>query len=312
MNTRVVGMPSPGFFWNGARLGQAPPVPGISPSSESVADLSTPVSAAQWEALPWTQNDAKAAFGVANLLWTVREKIAFSAVTFQAMVADPSLLGTIQKLPDGAAFFGATNVLIGLSKQLSLPNLMSSVRNLLIALETRVFPQNFSIGVQGRRPVFRGPNWPTPNILDYVDVKPQAGLKDILDFGDLSKTHLAGDVAALRAAADGASGIQAPVLAFIVKFASWVAGALLDAQVASYPPLSRIAQAVNPILSSPDLEKAVQAKDPQKAQPILANLKESRKIWASGGSKAVIWVAIGAGAIALGFLGSWILSPSKK
>ena len=314
---------SPAFLGAGRPLlGQVPALPAILPQAESVQDIPQAVSADQWAAQPWTKDEAEAAFNVANLLWTVREKVAFSAVTFQKLVADPTLLGAVVKTPEGAAFVDVVSTLIRLSKQLSLPNLMSSVRNLLIALEVRVLLPKFGVGVQGRRAIFRGPDWPKPNILDYTDIKPGQGAKEILDFGDLSSTALSTDVKALRASVEKADEIApgvslsgpalAPIAVFLIKFAAWVVGALLVGRVVIYPIVSKIAEIVNPVIGNPDLLKIIQGMEPQKAQAMLINLSQNQKIWADAGVKIAMWIAIGLGALAVGWVATTVISSASK
>lgn len=272
----------------------------------AVRDIPRAMSQSDWERQTWTKEGAMAAYAVAALLWAVREKIAFSAVLFQKLVADPRTLGVINRDPKGALFIDATDTLIGLSQQLSLPNLMSSVRNLITAMEVGILPKSFGVEVRALVPLFRGPNQPKPNVLDCTKTgrtgPPGVGM-EILDLGDLCGPILS----------------DAKKLESVVRQASNIAGlpapltnVLFLPDVVKHRTVSEIADAVGPMVESADLRKAIEGigtTDP-KTRELLENLPIAQKVWAAKRIGTLGWIAIGAGALAAAWLVTSVISAA--
>lgn len=294
--------------WRPASLGQqAPSVPAINLASDTLQDIPQVVSQNQWASQKWSKDDAIATFNVANLLWSVREKIAFSATLFQRLVADPRTLGVINTTDPDSGFPQATASLISLAQQLSHPNMMSSIRNLLTALEINVLPA-FGVGVRGFRPLF---NVRTKQ-LDQVKTDTSLGKSEVIDFGDLYKTSLTNDVKALQVVTQDAAQFAPeiklgalPALATLAITAGiWVVTILIIGRGAAIPTIEAFAKIFNPITSNPELLKLLEQMrqtDPVAAAKMLNDLSKAGDVWAKGVDIAM-WVAIGIGSVALAWI----------
>lgn len=294
--------------WRPASMGQAAAsVPAINLASDTLQDIPQVISQNQWAAQTWTKQDAIATWNVANLLWSVREKIAFSATLFQQLVADPRSLGIINAAEPDGSFTKATSSLILLAKQLSQPNMMASIRNLLTALEINVLP-SFGVGVVGFRPLF---NVRTKQ-LDRVKVDISFGKSEVIDFGDLFATSLTNDVNALQVAAQDASQFAPeirlgalPALAVLaITAAIWVTSILVVGRSVVIPTIGEFAKIFNPIASNPELMKSLEElrqRDPAAATDMLNRMMKAQDVW----TKAIdiaMWVAIAVGSIAVAWI----------
>jgi hypothetical protein len=274
-----------------------------------VQDLQAVVSIDQWAAQTWTKDGAIATYNVANLLWTIREKVAFSALAFKDLVSDPRILGTLQRTEDGRKFIEASNAVGRWSKQLSQPNLMSSVRNRLSAMEINIFPK-FGVSVKGFRPLLSGNK--------LTSVRAETTLRpEVIDFGNLYDTPIESDVNALQAATEDAEaiapeikvtmGIAIPVLAvFLIKAAVVIGGALLIGHTLILPGVEKIAQAIKPTFTDPEALRQIdeiRKTDPKKATEMMDRLTKTKQFWEAA-TDIVKWVAIGVGTLAV----AWILS----
>lgn len=306
------------------RLGQQ--LPPITAETTVLKDLSAPISADQWAAQAWTKEQAIATFNVANLLWSIREKIAFSAVFFRDLVADPRTLATINSSGNSGEFISVTNELAKISQMLSLPNLMASVRNILEALEIRILPK-FGVGVRGKRPLLRGPNSPMPNILDCITTDTSGGKSEVIDFGDLCNTSVLADLDALQVstrsveeiapeiklsgATLGAPIVIAPIVIFLIKAAAWIGGILLVGKVVALPSLDKVGEIADKFMANPAMLDAIKGiTDPVKRAELIERYLKGQTLWQSI-EKTAMWVAIALGAIAAAAIVYAIVKPSS-
>lgn len=309
------------------RLGQqTSPIP---TEANLLQDMAKVVSSDEWAtAQTWTKEGAIAAFNVANLLWTIREKIAFSAVFFSNLVSDPRFLAVMNRSEEGADFVKATNALSKVSQMLSLPKFMSSVRNLLDALEIRILPK-FGVEVRGMRPIFRGPNYAKPNILDCTRVGREGPMvaKEILDFGDLCNSSAVTDLEALQVATRTAEEIAPEIrvgmpalgnpipliVSFVIGVAAVVGGTILVGKMVALPAIDKVAAIADKFLANPailDLIKEIQKTDPKKAAELFENYQKGQTVWQSL-EKTAMWTAIAVGAIAVAAIVYAIVKPSS-
>ena len=308
------------------RLGQQTP---SAPAGIPLQDLTMPTTSDQWAAQAWSKEEATAAYNVMSLLWTIREKIAFSAVLFKDLASDPRFLAVINASNNGPDFLRMTSATVSLSQALSLPNLMSSVRNLIDALEIRIFPK-FGIGVRGYRPIFRGPNDVKPNILECSKIDTTQGKKEIIDFGDLCKTDILSDLNALQVATKSAQEIAPeiklgdmslgnpipPLVVFLIQAAVIIGGILGVGYVLGnnvlLPALDKIHAIVQEFTANPAMLNAIneyRKTNPEKGAELLARYMEGQNIWQNI-SKTVMWTAIGVGALAVAAIIYMVTRPS--
>ena len=274
----------------------------LSQAGMAVKDIAQPASQRDWAGRQWTKESAVAAYRVASLLWAVREKVAFSTVFFQKLIADPRTLGVINKDPDGAVFIDTVNTaLIPLSRQFSIPNLMSSVRNLLAALEVNVLPQ-LGVSVRGMVPIFRGEDFPgRPNSLDCSQVAGNASARETVDMGDLCASAILADSKALGSEAQKAAQMLVPP-----PFAN----VLFLPDVVKPETVSETSGKISPVLKNPDLAKTIQGMDNRQ---LMDNLPVAQKLWKTGVHIGTLgWIAIGAGALGAAWLVASLIPPSPS
>lgn len=282
------------------------------PPAKSIPDLPSVVAQVDWQNLPWAKDVALASYNIALLLWTIREKIAFSAYYSRLLLVDPRTFRALNDNPKRTGFVAATNELIALSEQMSIPNFMSSVRNLTQGMEVFILPKNFGVEVRGTLPFLRD-GISGVNILDCVRIGKtgplQAPFIQILDFGDLCQTSMVSDLGALKAGiGNQATGFQAS-LAYMDAFGLWTVASLLTGDNPAYPPAETIGDTMSDVLSDPNLGKAIDeiaASDPGKGKDLKDGLANMQKIW-KGKSSILKWVAIGAGVVAV-VAGVWVIS----
>jgi len=296
------------------RLGQA--IPTIDPAARNVKDIPNAVSQGEWEGMPWERDSAIASLKIANLLWAIREKVAYSAYALRQFLSDPRTLAAINTNPRRDDFVDAANSLIALGEQLSLPNFMSSVRNLINALEINILPKKFAVEVRGIMPFLR-----PDNTLDCVRTGSQGpiqtGMTEILDFGDLCSSSIASDVDQLETAVQNPGTRLSSVIVFMDQFGSWLTGGLKKAKLVDYPPTSKIADEINVVLDDSVFGRVlqtIQTTDVAKAKLFIDSVGQVKRIWAQATSM-LKWAAIGGGILLVGGLlsvvsGMWTAKPA--
>ncbi len=294
--TRLVATKAP------RRLAQA--------ETDLIQDLTQVVSVPEWAAQSWTKETALVTFNVANLLKSIQAKVAYSAIVFRDIVADPRFTVMLQGTPEGQEFITAANATARWTEQLSKPNLMGSLANLQTALEINVLPR-FGVGVTGWRPMFRGSRFDTVR----VDTT-ERGRPETVDFGNLATSSLKSDAEALEVVSRKAESLDRtgpvslgaipPLIVFVIKAAIVIGGALLVGRSVLLPSLDKISDMVKPTYLDPkilEIIEGIRATDPQKADEMLNNLLKTRQFWESAVDVAK-WVAVGVGTLAV----AWILS----
>ncbi len=278
--------------------------------TDLIQDLTQVVSVPEWAVQTWTKETALVTFNVANLLKSIQAKVAYSAIVFRDIVADPRFTVMLQGTPEGQDFITAANATARWSEQLSKPNLMGSLANLQTALEINVLPR-FGVGVTGWRPMFRGSRFDTVR----VDTT-ERGRPETVDFGNLATSSLKSDAEALEVVSRKAESLDRtgpvslgaipPLIVFVIKAAIVIGGALLVGRTVLLPSLDKISDMVKPTYLDPkilEIIEGIRATDPQKADEMLNNLLKTRQFWESAVDVAK-WVAVGVGTLAV----AWILS----
>lgn len=305
----IVSRYRPAAFRSTFTLGQEPEAPG-----DVIQDLDRVVSQSEWDRMTWTKEEAIATFNVVNLLKSIRDKVAYSAVVFREVVADPRLTGALQATEKGRQFISAANATGRWAQQLSKPNFLASLTSLQAALEINVLPR-FGVAVVGTRPLFRGAT------IDAVKVDTSHGrgdLPEVVNFGNLAVSPLTSDLNALEAATREAETyapeIKAtmgnpplPVLAvFIIKAAVVIGGALAVGYGVILPGLDKIAAMVKPTYADPavlEVIEKIRETDPEKAAEMMRKLTETKQFWESAVDVAK-WIAVGIGTLAA----AWVLA----
>ena len=278
--------------------------------TDLIQDLTQVVSVPEWAVQTWTKETALVTFNVANLLKSIQAKVAYSAIVFRDIVADPRFTVMLQGTPEGQEFITAANATARWTEQLSKPNLMGSLANLQTALEINVLPR-FGVGVTGWRPMFRGSRFDTVR----VDTT-ERGRPETVDFGNLATSSLKSDAEALEVVSRKAESLDRtgpvslgaipPLIVFVIKAAIVIGGALLVGRSVLLPSLDKISDMVKPTYLDPkilEIIEGIRATDPQKADEMLNNLLKTRQFWESAVDVAK-WVAVGVGTLAV----AWILS----
>ena len=258
-------------------------------------DLSFAMSQKDWAEIQWTKPQAILAYTIANLIWTIHEKVGFSAMFLQSLVADPRTLGSINASLGGSDLIQDADALGRLSSQLNLPNTMSSLRNLINAMEVNVLP-SFGVEARGMRPLLKGA---TLDCVRTGNVASSGKASEILDFGNLCETSISEDLEKLSEAMRGMPAKFVPQADVVERtLANIVLGALVEGKSDS-PKADVIVKAVNSVFQDAAFGKmleTIKGVDATKAKAIADGVTAAVKIWKAG-VNWLKWSMIGAGAL---------------
>ena len=131
----------------------------------------------------------------ANLLnYSIMTKAAFLTDLWKKIKVSPEMMKALEATEDGRAWIDIFQRSEAAFLSYTQPNLFTSAGRVKTALET-VLLRRFGIAPKGRVPIYR----PGAAELDYADtIVPSVGVKQVYDFGDLSKTTLREDVKSLE------------------------------------------------------------------------------------------------------------------
>ncbi len=318
MTTMIVNSPRRASMGR-ARLGDAamyswPPPGGYQPQPvEQVTDLDRDYGVGEVAALMqnWSADQAKKAYGVYQLVRSIRTKMSWVGKFASFVAADPTILGQFRVAQGGDQFIASAQGMSQIALKMDQPHLLTTLNNIVTALEVNILPA-MGIGVRGRMPIINPVDFTQ---LSYVDTNTSAGKPDVIDFGDLSRTSLEGDVAALKLASDDISltppaglgvvallGIPAAILAkylFILLLTTIIAGTVI---IVTNRIFSSAKEGFNDVMKDPSWQSFIVAlakTNPDAAAKLVAGGAAGRDVLGDV-TDLVKWGAIGGLTILIG------------
>lgn len=311
--------------WSPAFLGQvrlAGSRPSIYLGQEEGApkDISRVVSSEEFANMSWTKDQAIETFGLANLVQGIMEKLAFSRSVFSKIQSDPAALAAMIKAGAGPALSQTLAMLNGLLEKATLPNAIATTRNLQNALEVNILPK-WGVGVKGTRPLFKTIPPYGLGVLVSVSTDTTAGKTEVINFGDLTKTDVETDMAALKAATTKVQDIVPKIRLSgarlgepITLTVAIVYGVIaLSAVIVTWMVTSTIKsgqEAAKPPVTDPDTMKRLtelcNSLPEQLRAQCWGNIINNNGFWNGTGWPKDIWLYVGVGVV--GLLGLWAVS----
>ena len=297
--------------WGRNALGQSAAEAIPWPKGEDKRVYSVPEFIAQ----KWDREGAIAAFTLFNNWLGLREKIAHTAYLGGLIAKDARLWSGVTQAPAGTDFIKVVAEVARFNEKFSDPTLLNTVQNGKTALEVTILPKNFGIEVRGFVPLFRDSQ--IQKIQTGMMGPMRQGMKEILDFGDLTKTSFLTDAEAVELAGAEVKerfrvmtmGME-PVTLILV-----IAGVLMILMgtfaMTVKPTIERLVPDVKGLLTDPAVRavlEALQKTDPAKAAEFIRALVESQDFWTKVKS-ILAWTAV-IGVVAL--LGGGLLYLALK
>ena len=309
---------SPRASMGRARLGDAgfytwPPPAGYQPQPvDSVPDLDKSYGVGEVAAMmaDWGPDQAKKAYGVFQLVRSIRTKMSWVGKYASFIASDPTILGQFRVAKGGDQFIASAQGMASIASKMDQPHLLDTLNNIVTALEVNILPP-MGIGVRGRMPIVN----PVDFTLSYVDTNTSTGKPDVIDFGDLSKTSLEGDVAALKLQGDDISltppaglgvvallGIPAALLAkylFILLLTTIIAGTVI---IVTNKIFSSAKEGFNDVMKDPSWQSFIVAlakTNPDAAARLVAGGAAGRDVLGDV-TDLVKWAAVGGLTIVIG------------
>ena len=141
-----------------------------------------------------TAEEAINFYKAALLNYSIMTKAAFLTDLWKKIKVSPEMMKALEATEDGRAWIDIFQRSEAAFLSYTQPNLFTSAGRVKTALEI-VLLRRFGIAPKGRVPIYR----PGAAELDYADtIVPSVGVKQVYDFGDLSKTTLREDVKSLE------------------------------------------------------------------------------------------------------------------
>jgi len=171
----------------------------------------------------------------------------------------------------------------------------------LNAMEINILPKRFTTEVRGMSPFLR-----PDNTLDCVQTGTlgpiQAGMTEILDFGNLCNTSILSDLKEVASVVANPGSQLSSYMVFIDQVGLWLVGILQNGNLAVYPSATAIGDSVESVFGDfafGNVLEALKTTNSSKAKEFTDAITQIGKIWTPN-INLIKWFMIGAGVLVVG------------